>query len=191
MFHLIFSGPSTAGKTSLMLGLSEADIGEYSFTVDRTWTTRSRRPSEGDEENVFVTAEEFDSKRDDFLFTFQTFPTYEYGIEIPGQLDPDEIRMRILMPVHAIMFREMVEEPTVFCAVSPLSKNAKQVFDERDPEFDPEDSSARLQRFFDDITEANSAADICFQNTAGLELAVLRLGQRVVNYAQCHSAAIV
>jgi len=170
--HVVLFGPSTAGKTSLMLGLTESE-GPGNFTVERTWTTRQRRPGEGDRENVLVDADTFERNRERFLFTFQTFPTYEYGIERPTPLAPDEIRMRILMPVFARKFRSLVKPPVVFCSIAPLqAADPEQVFRARDPSVDPHDLKARLARFHTDLLEADTEADIRFQNQEGLTDAV-------------------
>ncbi len=157
-----------------MLGLTNAEAG-HNFTTDRTWTTRARRPAEDDQENVFVEPVQFERKRSDFLFTFQTFPTYEYGIEKPPALSDNEIRMRILMPTHARLFRKLVDEPVLFCAIAPFNPNPEDAFRARDPNVDPKDLSARMGRFYDDQVEANAAADVCFQNCEGLEDSVARL----------------
>ncbi len=179
--HIVFFGPSTAGKTSLMLSLAETSA-EYSFSVDKTWTTRSRRPDECDKENVFVDQEEFDEKRSDFLFTFQTYPTYEYGIEVPRPLAEREIRMRILMPVFAVKLRGLIAPPVAFCAVSPLDQNPENAFTARDPNVDPGDMHSRLRRFHSDRKEADEAADLVFQNTEGIDKAVAALGTAIIDF---------
>lgn len=181
--HLILFGPSTADKTSLMLGLTGYES-EYRFTLDRTWTTRPRRFGENNAENVFVTREEFERKRLDLLFPFQTFPTYEYGIERPQPLRTREARMRILMPVFAKKFRELVDEPTVFCAILPFHDDPETVFRTREPNLDTKDMNARLERYYTDKEEAEASADICFQNTVGLDKAVERLGATVIRHLQ-------
>lgn len=181
--HLILFGPSTAGKTSLMLGLTGYES-EYRFTLDRTWTTRPRRFGEGNDENIFATREEFERKRPEFLFPFQTYPTYEYGIEKPKPLHTREARMRILMPVFAKKFRELVDEPTVFCAILPFHDDPESVFRNREPHLDTEDMKARLDRYYTDKEEAEDAADICFQNSIGLDKAVERLGATVIQHLQ-------
>lgn len=166
-----------------MLGLSQLES-DYRFTLDRTWTTRPRRFGEGDNENIFVTKEEFERKRSDLLFSFQTFPLYEYGIDKPRSLDTHEARMRILMPVFAKKFRQLVEEPTVFCAVLPFHDDPETVFRSREPQLDLDDMKARLARYHQDKEEAQATADICFQNTVGLDDAVRRLATTVVKYLQ-------
>ena len=181
--HLIFCGPSTAGKTSLMLGLSKQP-GGYDFNVDKTWTTRKKRPNETDEENIFVTPEEFESNRDRFLLPFQTFPTYEYGIDKPRPLNDKEIRMRILMPTFAIKFRDLVEEPTVLCSVAPFCNEPERIFRERDPGLDDTDLQSRLSRFYTDEEEARSVSDISFQNFEDIELAVNSLKIVILHHLQ-------
>jgi|SRR3989344_382915 len=182
--HVVLLGPSTAGKTSLMVGLSHTE-GEYDFTIDRTWTTRAKRPDDGNEENVFVDSTEFDKKRSEFLFTFQTFPTYEYGIEKPASLTEKEARLRILMPVFADKFRQMVSiEPVILCSISPFHSDPESVFRARDPDIDPEDLQARIQRFHQDNIEANELADIQFQNREGLQSAVNELHSNITGYLQ-------
>ena|SRR3990167_7755085 len=182
--HVVLLGPSTAGKTSLMLGLSHTE-GQYDFTIDRTWTTRSKRPDDGEEENVFVDPPEFDKKRPEFLFNFQTFPTYEYGIEKPAPLSDNEVRMRILMPVFAVKFRQMVSvEPVVLCSISPFHSDPESVFRARDPHIDPEDLQARIQRFHEDNVQADELADIQFQNCEGLQSAVNELHSNITGYLQ-------
>ncbi len=179
--HLVLLGPSTAGKTSLMLGLERSE-GVYNFTLDKTWTTRERRPGESDEENIFVDQDTFEIKRYEFLFPFRTFPTYEYGIERPRPLAELEVRMRILMPAHAKLFRELVTAPTVFCSIAPFNDNPAEVFRRRDPEADEADLTARITRFHKDRLEADSAADILFQNCPGIEESVSRLRNTVTSY---------
>src|SRR5207244_977771 len=115
---------------------------------------------EGNEENIFVDTATFEAKRPDFLFTFQTFPTYEYGIEAPSPLSEKELRMRILMPVHARIFRELVSEPSIFCSISPFQANPFAIFETREAVADPRDIRARERRFHIDKAEADSVADI-------------------------------
>ena len=179
--HLVLSGPSTAGKTTLMLGLNALES-EYDFTVDRTWTTRNRRFSEDDRENVFVDPNEFEVMRHEFLFTFSTFPTYEYGVQRPEPLADHEIRMRILMPAFASKFRDLVQEPTIFCAVSPFNLEPESTFQQRDPNVDTNDMLARLQRFHEDKVDAEKKADIRFQNSAGIDQAVTRLASTILSF---------
>lgn len=180
--HVILFGPSTAGKTSLMLGLSRLESSYYKFNVDKTWTTRIKRPGENDEENVFATKEEFNKERHTFLFPFQTYPTYEYGIKVPSPLKEREIRMRILMPVFALKFRSLVPEPTVFCAIYPYHNEPESIFTARDPDIDPGDLEARMQRFRNDTREAREYADIHFQNKEGLDKSTLTLHDSLVNH---------
>jgi guanylate kinase len=163
-----------------MLGLSELTE-DYSFNVDRTYTTRPRRPNEGDKENIFLSHSEFDERKKDMLFTFQTFPTYEYGLAVPKQLDDSEIRMRILMPVHAKIFRDAISEPVLLCAVEPYIDNPEEVFINRDPAVDPEDLLSRMQRFYTDKEDACRAADFCFKNKEGIYEAVKDLGKILMN----------
>lgn len=182
--HVIFSGPSTAGKTSLMVGLS----GGENFTIDKTWTTRPRRPGEGDAENIFVDPLEFEERRRDFLFTFRTHPSYEYGICHPDPLGPQEVRMRILMPFFARRFKSMVQSPAVFCAIEPFSGDPYEIFLRRDPGVERSDMQARLNRFEADRAEARECADIIFYNRVGIESAVRALGSVLVDHA-CASDA--
>lgn len=177
--HVIFSGPSTAGKTSLMVGLSKSE----GFTIDKTWTTRPRRPGEDDEENVFIDSPEFEERRRDFLFTFQTHPSYEYGICHPEPLGPKEVRMRILMPFFAHRFRSMVQSPTVFCAIEPFLHDPYEIFLKRDPGVERSDMEARLNRFEADRLEAWECADVIFCNSFGIESSVQSLGSFLVNHA--------
>lgn len=179
--HVIFCGPSTAGKTSLMLGLSQTS-GEYNFTVDRTITTRSRRPNESDLENVFVTPDEFEQRRSSLLFSFQTYPTYEYGIDQPAPLQSKEARMRILMPALAQKFRSLVPEPTLICAILPHHNDPEHVFLSRDPEVDQADLRARVDRFQADKAEATACADLSFRNQPGLHNAVQALRQTILSH---------
>lgn len=164
-----------------MLGLTDLQS-KYDFNIDRTWTTRQRRPGEGDDENVFETPEVFERKRPEFLFTFQTYPSYEYGIERPRVLELNEVRMRILMPVFAKRFRELVDAPTIFCAIIPYQQDPEQVFLSREPDVDHDDMNSRLSRYFKDSEEAKSAADICFQNIPGLNSAIHKLATTVIDF---------
>lgn len=166
-----------------MLGLSELEQGPLSFTVDRTWTTRVRRPNEGDSENVFATTEQFEAKRKEFLFTFQTYPTYEYGIDYPKPLLRNEVRMRILMPVFAQKFRSFVEEPTYICSIQPRSVVPEMVYGSRDQAGDMSDMRARLDRYETDIVEANKVANIRYANTEGLDVAVAGLCEQILRFA--------
>ena len=179
--HLILLGPSTAGKTSLMIGLSQTES-SYDFTFDRIWTTRTRRPNEGDEENVFVNQEGFDEKRGEFLFPFKTFPSYEYGIKKQKPLADRELRMRSLMPVFALKFRQMVSAPTIFCSVGSFTETPEQIIRSRDPNIEPEDLEQRLQRFYKDSISAQEVSDIHFQNSEGLVEAVMELHTILINY---------
>ena len=179
--HLVFCGPSTAGKTTLMLGLAKVP-GEYDFTVDRTWTSRARRPNEGNEENIFVTPDEFEANLHRFMLPFQTYPTYKYGIERPQPLTSNEIRMRILMPVFALKFRALVPEPTVICAISPFNSEPATIFNERDPNVDVNDQRARMSRFHSDRQAAEQVADLHFQNFSNVDLAVSALEATVLRH---------
>jgi len=180
--HVVIFGSSTAGKTSLMLGLSHAES-DHNFTIDRIWTTRPRRPNENDEENVFVSPAEFEEKRQDFLLPFQTFPTYEYAVDRQAPLADREIRMRILMPVFALKFRSLVSDRTILCAISPYDNNPEAIMSARDPTADPADLTARLRRFHEDDIDAAAVADVRFQNSPGLPAAVARLGVMLVEQA--------
>ena len=179
--HLIFCGPSTAGKTTLMLGLSHFES-EYNFSLDKTWTTRPKRPNESDEENIFVGAEEFEKNRDRFLFDFQTFPPYEYGIEIPRPLEEKEIRMRILKPPFARIFKSLVNEPSVLCSINPFNNNPQEIFDSRDPYINHNDLTDRISRFKSDLIEANEAADLKFQNINDLDFVLKSLHHLVIRH---------
>jgi guanylate kinase len=180
--HLILMGPSTAGKSSLMRGLSECNNGTEKFTIDRTWTTRPKRPNEDDGENIFVDKTELEESQVNFLFRFRTFRTYEYAIATPEPLDQDEVRMRILMPVFAKRFQASVPEPTIFCSIKPIHADPAEIFRSRDGGMDENDIAARSARFIQDQNEAEQAADITFQNTEGIECAVLALSQEIRLY---------
>lgn len=164
-----------------MLGLSQTK-GPYDFTFDRIWTTRVRRPNEGDEENEFVGHEVFEKKRDEFLFPFQTFPSYEYGIEKQKPLEVREIRMRSLMPLFAIKFRQLVSPPTIFCSIGPFTENPEQIIRSRDPNINHDDLEQRLLRFHQDNINAQKVSDVHFQNKEGLEEAVIELHTILISY---------
>lgn len=174
--HVVFTGPSTAGKTSLMLGLSRLEC-DMQFSLERTLTTRIKRPNEGNDENEFLTPEEFELRQEQgLLFTFGPEDgRYHYGITIPRPVDQNEIRMRILRPHHAVYFRTLVETPTLICAVSPYETDPQAAFLRRDPEADPADIAERMSRFHKDQNEAEAVADVHFQNQFGLEIAVRHL----------------
>lgn len=179
--HLIIFGPSTAGKTSLMLGLRQFES-EYQFTVDRTWTTRPRRPHENDEENVFVSHPAFEANRHRFVFTFNNWH-HKYGITPPEPLSPKEVRMRILRPTLARQFSRLVApEPVVFCGVAPFSDNPAEILWRRDPRADPAEVIDRVERFHDEELEAVRASDIRFRNRPGLNEAIPALGSLIVDY---------
>ena len=177
--HVIFCGPSTAGKTTLMLGLTEINE-NLQFTVDRTLTTRPRRNNEDDRENIFLNPSEFKKKRRDLLFTFQNSPSYEYGIIKPDPLTPNEVRMRILLPEYAAKFRELIDEPSVVCSISPPHSDPTKIFLERGT--DDMDMQARLKRFYTDKTEADEYADLSFQNFEGAELATRSLASFLIGH---------
>ncbi len=179
--QLVFMGPSAAGKTSLMLGLTHLE-GEYQFRVDRTWTTQNRRIQEGDEEKRFVSRDEFESNRPEFLFSFQTFPDYEYGIPQQAPLQPQEVRMRVLPPVFAIKFRNLVPAPTVLCSITPYVTDPEEIIRARDPSINPTDMMSRVLRFKRDQDEADTLADIHFKNVEGLDGAALALGSMIVDH---------
>jgi guanylate kinase len=181
--HVILFGPSTAGKTTLMLNLAE-QRGEVAFTIDRTWTTRGRRVNDTDRENIFMTPEQFDANRHSLLFGFKTFPTYEYGIVKPKPLERNELRMRILMPVFAKKFREMVPEPTVFCAINPHHDDPISIFTERDPSYCVDDMQSRLARFKSDRDEAEACADIVFSNSPGIKESTELLRATITDYVR-------
>lgn len=179
--QVVFMGPSAAGKTSLMLGLARLENTD-DFKVDRTWTTQQRRPYEGDEEKKFVSQEEFDGHRPDFLFSFRTFPTYEYGIPKQGPLQEGELRMRVLPPVFAVKFRQLVSAPSILCSITPYTTDPESIIRARDPAMDPTDMQTRVLRFQRDQDEADVMADIHFKNTEGLDTAILSLGTMIVKY---------
>jgi ribose 1,5-bisphosphokinase PhnN len=180
--HVVLMGPSTAGKTSLMLGLSHL-YGTENFTVDPTCTTQRRRVDEGDEEKVFMTRERFNDNRSKFLFTFSTFPEYEYGILQQTPLLSRELRVRILTPSFALKFRTLVEGPTILCAVAPYHHDPEAILRARQPDIDPSDLEARLVRYEQDQLSAANIADINFQNSYGLDEAVNHLSHLLVTHA--------
>lgn len=188
--HVVFMGPSTAGKSELMLGLSRLERQSYDFQIDRHWTTRARRVNttyrEGDEENIFVTPEAFDAERSEFLFTFHTYGTYEYGVPPPAPVREREARLRILQPIVALRFRRLVPEPAVLCAVLPFPNDPSAVMFSRDHNANPLEVRRRLIRFDDEIEEAVAVADVRFQNTPGLPAAVLALRDVLVEYLREH-----
>ncbi len=182
--HVVLTGPSTAGKTSLMLGLTRLE-GDVTFNLERTLTTRERRPNEGDEENEFLTNEQFlERQAQGLLFTFGPDDgRYQYGITHPEPVKESEIRMRILRPHHATYFRTLVDTPTIICAVSPYETDPRAAFLRRDPQADPEDILERLSRFHRDQEEARDVADIHFQNQFGLDAAVQKLSHAILAVA--------
>lgn len=181
--QLVFSGPSTAGKTSLMLGLAETSDCDQDFRVDKTWTTRPIRPNENDRENIFVNTEEFDANRSNFLTTFaNAHATYEYGIGLQEPVDNNEVRMRILTPAMAIKFRGLVQDPTLICSITPFHNDPESVFRNRDPSMAEDDIQDRLSRFQQDIDNAQAIADVKFQNVRGLMVATCSLRDVLVEY---------
>jgi len=179
--QLILTGPSGAGKTSLLLGLPSF-AGEYNFTIDRSWTTQRRRPGEGDIEKGFMGEEDFNVVRAGFLLTFRTYNDYEYGIAHQPELGSHEVRARVLTPKQALRFAGLVDMPVVICAVSPHTEDVESVLRARDPGICPVDLRARVLRAEQDQLEADCIADIHFANTEGIGAAVTRLGAQVTGY---------
>lgn len=179
--QLVLMGPSGAGKTSLMLGLSGLETG-YNFAVDRTWSTQARRPSEGDDEKVFVSREEFNMQRANFLFTFSTFSDYEYGITKQSPLGLNEVRMRVLTPFFARKFRELVPALLILCSIAPHTADLEALIRARDPDISPADLAQRADRLVRDQQQADALADIRFQNAEGLVAAAGSLGSLVINH---------
>lgn len=173
--HVVLMGPSTVGKTSLMLGLTEIAGAPLDFTVERTCTTRKRRPDEGDAENVFLNEAEFEQRRPGFLFTFRTAPDYEYGITCTDPVGVREARLRILPAKLAVRFRREVQAPTILCSIAPTGEDPLQLFLRRDPNADPADVATRLSRFDAERALADEVADVRFQNHPGLVDSVAEL----------------
>jgi hypothetical protein len=92
--------------------------------------------------------------------------------------------MRILMPVFAIKFRQLIETPTIICSISPYSADPRATLVARDPLVDPEDIESRLRRYYQDDAEATAVADIRFQNSPGLKAAVRQLGVLLTDYVR-------
>lgn len=180
--NLVFLGPSGAGKSSLMLGLSETQ-GEYDFTIDRPWTTRQRRPGEGDKEYVFTDKDTFDRNKDRFLFTMKTYGDYEFGLEKPGKLSEKELKMRILLPGNALKFRELIEDPVIFCAIRPRDGfSVRDTLLNREPGISAEDLGVREARVKSDMEQAEKISDVVYQNVDGLEVAVAGIRDALENY---------
>lgn len=184
--QLVLMGPSGAGKTSLMLGLSRLKF-NYDFVVDRTWTTQQRRPNEGDEEKIFTSREEFDEHRRNFLFTFSTFADYEYGIPQQQPIGSKEVRMCVLTPSLAVKFRDLIVSSVVLCSVLPYTFDLEAIIRTRDTNMNPHDIANRVGRLESDQQEAELIADIHFQNHEGLEEAAINLGSLVINYLDAHN----
>jgi hypothetical protein len=181
--HVVFSGPSTAGKTALMVGLSQLEGMSHEFHIDKAWTTRQRRLGENNAENIFVNQQAFDERRSRFLFTFfSAYGDFEYGIDKPTMLGRREVRMRILQPSLARRFRREVPEPTVLCSISPFSIDPEGIIRRRQPDIPLAEVEARVNSFFEDDEVARHESDIHFNNRLGLQSAVVSLGALIVSH---------
>ena len=179
--HLVFVGPSGSGKTTLMLGLSELDL-PRPMTIDRTITTRPRRPYEGDLENRYVTLDEFEAERPSFLFTFESYGRHKYGMTVPESLGEREVRMRILRPSLALQFKKLVPEPVVICAVAPFVSNPRGLLLHRVPWAPVAELEERVHNFHDEDIAAALVADIHHQNRLGIEESTVALAALTFRY---------
>ena len=179
--QLVLMGPSGAGKTSLMLGSAGIWRG-HNFTVDRTWTTQTPRSGEGTAEKIFTNRDDFTRRRACFLMTFSTFADYEYGIDAQSQLERNEVRMRILPPAVALRFRHIVQDRVTLCSITPYTLDVESLILARDPAISVDDLAQRVERIERDQEDAAKIANICFQNTPGLEEATARFRNTVTDY---------
>ena len=184
---MVLMGPTAAGKSSLMLRLAR---GLGPATIDRHWTTRRRRPYETDAENIFTDPAAFELERPGFLLDFKTYGQYEYGVPVPAPVAGDEWRLRILQPVQALKFRQLVPEPILLCAVLPLPLDPAGLMIARDPRAHSEDIEARLDAHEREVAESTAVADIVFQNRLGLDLAAFALRYTLADRLQKTPEAI-
>jgi hypothetical protein len=158
--------------------------------IDRHWTTRRRRPGETEAENIFASPEVFELERPGFLMDFKTYGNYEYGVPEPEPLHPGEWRLRILQPVRALKFKELVADTVLLCAIKPLPLDPAALIRQRDPWAHPADVEARVDAFESDWAAAEAVADVVFENRLGIGLAAICLRYTLADRLQKQPEAI-
>jgi hypothetical protein len=116
-----------------------------------------------------------------YFLVSKRFRHMKYGIVKPKPLERNELRMRILMPVFAKKFREMVPEPTVFCAINHTMTTYKYIHRTR-PKYCVDDMQSRLARFKSDRDEAEACADIVFSTSPGIKESTELLRATITDY---------
>lgn len=90
---IVVSGPGGAGKGTVVAAWRERDPKLY---VNRSWTTRERRPGEAEDAYVFATWDEFQRRIDDGGFLeWVDFLDYRQGSPVPEPPDGHDVIFEI------------------------------------------------------------------------------------------------
>ncbi|MFN8053242.1 MAG: hypothetical protein U0Q22_17505 [Acidimicrobiales bacterium] len=90
---IVVSGPGGAGKGTVVAAWRERDPNLY---VNRSWTTRERRPGEAEDAYVFATWDEFQQRIDEGGFLeWVDFLDYRQGSPVPEPDDGHDVLFEI------------------------------------------------------------------------------------------------
>lgn len=113
---LVVSGPGGVGKGTLVGELLERDRAVW---VNRSWTTRARRPGESPDAYVFSTPEEFQARIDRGGFLeWVDFLDYRQGSPVPDPPDGSDVIFEV--DVHgAARLRELFPDAVLVYVDAP------------------------------------------------------------------------
>lgn len=177
-------GPFGAGKSSLAKALVRLQPGKLHYELNRLVTSRARRPGEDDSEYEFVTPEEFEARKKDYLYLFPNRGVAWYNA-MPKQsrLQAGTIRLHTVLPDHVAHLKAKLEGTVIVVAVlHPSIAEIKHRLIQRSGSNPNEHLELRLSHVEADFAEAKRRADIIFYNEDGIEESAARLAREIENY---------
>ena len=168
----VICGAGGAGKGTIVAELMRRDS---TMHLSRSWTTRSRRPSEASDAYVYVTDEEFDSRiAENGFYEWAKFVGHRYGTPTPTVPSGKDLLLEIDVQ-GAVAVRERQKDAVVVLIVPPNRAEQERRMRARAQRLEAADTEEQIGRELADSVIINADLD---HAVAAVELVIADFRQQ-------------
>lgn len=185
--RIVIIGPHGVGKTSVAQSLTQLSSGQLRYSIERIITSRSRRAGEDDSEYEFVSASDFLSHEQEYLYVQPNRGVaWRYALAADRPLGVQEARIYNVVPETATFIKQRFDdELVIICGLLP--NNIADLRDRmlnRDQQIGEDELHVRLSYAENDVEAVRNMADVIQVSYGDVEMVTRQLHEKIIKYIE-------